>query len=94
MAKTPLKWYEWLIKDLLYLPSHHFSRLVHFTSLPILFVSKFGLINHIIAMASPAIEYIWKVARPKNEAIARALMYAAYATAIQTDPKTKIVLIR
>ncbi|CAG7960306.1 unnamed protein product [Penicillium salamii] len=45
-------------------------------------------------MATQAIEYIWKIARPKNEAIARALMYAAYMTAIQTDPQTKIVLIR
>ncbi|KAJ5737896.1 uncharacterized protein N7483_003021 [Penicillium malachiteum] len=45
-------------------------------------------------MASQAIEYIWKIARPKNEVIARALMYAAYTTAIQTDPHTKIVLIR
>ncbi|KAJ2993826.1 hypothetical protein NUW58_g1725 [Xylaria curta] len=45
-------------------------------------------------MASRGIEYIWKVARPKNEAIAKALMYAAYQTAIQTDPNTSKVLIR
>ncbi|OAA37001.1 hypothetical protein NOR_07277 [Metarhizium rileyi] len=45
-------------------------------------------------MASRQIEYIWKVARPRNEAIARALMYAAYQTAIQTDPNTTQVLIR
>lgn len=67
---------------------------MHFASLHILLVSKFGTINHFLAMATQAIEYIWKIARPKNEAIARALMYAAYMTAIQTDPQTKIVLIR
>jgi len=44
-------------------------------------------------MTSRAIEYIWKVARPKNEAIARALMFAAYETAIKTDPNTTQVLI-
>ncbi|KAF2868285.1 hypothetical protein BDV95DRAFT_610250 [Massariosphaeria phaeospora] len=45
-------------------------------------------------MSSHAIEYIWKIARPKNEAIARALMYAAYETAIKTDSNTTKVLIR
>ncbi|KAK0745744.1 hypothetical protein B0T18DRAFT_410089 [Schizothecium vesticola] len=45
-------------------------------------------------MSARTIEYIWKVARPKNEAIARALMYAAYQTAMQTDPNTTQVLIR
>jgi hypothetical protein len=45
-------------------------------------------------MATQTIEYIWKIARPKNEAIARALMYAAYTTAIETDPNTTRVLIR
>ncbi|EQL37402.1 hypothetical protein RJ035_003245 [Blastomyces gilchristii] len=45
-------------------------------------------------MASQTIEYIWKIARPKNETIARALMHAAYETAIQTDPNTTRVLIR
>ncbi|OJD22996.1 hypothetical protein ACJ73_05653 [Blastomyces percursus] len=44
-------------------------------------------------MATP-IECIWKVARPKNETIVRALMYASYQTAIQTDPNTTRVLIR
>lgn len=67
---------------------------MHFASLHIPLVSKISSINHILAMATQAIEYIWKIARPKNEAVARALMYAAYTTAIQTDPQTKIVLIR
>ncbi|GAB1311835.1 hypothetical protein MFIFM68171_02045 [Madurella fahalii] len=45
-------------------------------------------------MASRSIEYIWKIARPKNEAVARAVMYAAYQTAIATDPNATRVLIR
>ncbi|KAJ6184732.1 hypothetical protein N7519_006033 [Penicillium mononematosum] len=45
-------------------------------------------------MASRTIEYVWKVARPKDEDVARALIYAAYTTAIQTDPRTTRVLIR
>ncbi|SMQ56276.1 unnamed protein product [Zymoseptoria tritici ST99CH_3D7] len=45
-------------------------------------------------MSARTIEYIWKVARPRDEAIARALMYAAYQTAVQTDPDTTQVLIR
>ncbi|SMR64606.1 unnamed protein product [Zymoseptoria tritici ST99CH_3D1] len=45
-------------------------------------------------MAARTIEYIWKITRPKDEAIARALMHAAYQTAVQTDPNTTQVLIR
>ena len=45
-------------------------------------------------MSSRVIEYIWKVARPKDEGIARALMYAAYKTAVATDPNATKVLIR
>ncbi|KAJ5682885.1 hypothetical protein N7462_006050 [Penicillium macrosclerotiorum] len=40
------------------------------------------------------IEYIWKIARPKNDTIAKAIMYTAYQTAIQTDPNPVQVLIR
>jgi len=43
---------------------------------------------------SQEIVYIWKVSRPANENVARALMRAAYHTAIQADPKATQVLIR
>lgn len=43
---------------------------------------------------SQEIVYIWKVERPADEKVARALMRAAYHTALQTDPKTTQVLIR
>jgi hypothetical protein len=56
--------------------------------------SKFGSAGTTVAMSQQAREYIWKVARPKNEAIARAVMYAAYQTAIQTDQSSTRVLIR
>lgn len=45
-------------------------------------------------MASQAIEYIWKIQRPKDEDIAQALMAAAYKTAMETDPNTTQILIR
>lgn len=50
--------------------------------------------DRIMAMAARSIIFIWKIARPKNEAIARGLAYAAYITAIQTDPNATVVLIR
>ena len=34
-------------------------------------------------MASQAIEYIWEIARSKNEATARALMYTVHEMKIQ-----------
>jgi len=46
------------------------------------------------ATMSQEIVYIWKVSRPANENVARALMRAAYHTAIQADPKATQVLIR
>lgn len=45
-------------------------------------------------MASRTITYVWKIPRPKNEGFARALMAAAYATAMQTDANVTQVLIR
>ncbi|KAK4233740.1 hypothetical protein C8A03DRAFT_19230 [Achaetomium macrosporum] len=45
-------------------------------------------------MALRQIEFIWKVVRPKDEGAPRAIMYAAWKTAIATDPNTTQVLIR
>ncbi|KAL4783311.1 hypothetical protein BJX76DRAFT_358173 [Aspergillus varians] len=45
-------------------------------------------------MAARTITYIWKIPRPANEGLARALLHAAYKTAVATDPNTTTALIR
>ncbi|KAF7867351.1 hypothetical protein EAF04_005434 [Stromatinia cepivora] len=45
-------------------------------------------------MSGQSIKYIWKFPPPKDVVIQRALILAAYITAIQTDPNPTQVLIR
>ncbi|KAL4961927.1 uncharacterized protein BDV14DRAFT_203242 [Aspergillus stella-maris] len=39
-------------------------------------------------------KYIWKIMRPAHEGTARAILQAAYRTAMQPDPTTTVTYIR